>query len=167
MSKRITVKSMTFLAIMIALNIILARFLSIQTQTLKIGFSFVPVVLTAMLFGPLEAGMVAAIADIIGAMLFPIGAYFPGFTLTALCTGILYGIFLKKISTFRIVTVVFIIQVAGSLFMNTYWISVLYGSPFWPLFTTRIYQAFIMFIVHIVGIYFISKSIVPVLKRYM
>ena len=33
---------------------------------------------------------------LVGALLFPTGAFFPGFTLTAACTGLLYGLCLYR-----------------------------------------------------------------------
>lgn len=99
MSKRFNVKSVAILGILVAAEIIFARF-SIHTWNLKIGFSFVPIVIAAVLYGPIAGGMVAAIGDVISAFLFPVGAYFPGFTLTAFLAGVLYGLFLKKKASF-------------------------------------------------------------------
>lgn len=68
-----------------ALQIILSRFLSISVWNLKLGLSFLPVAAAAILYGPLPAAAVAAVGDLGGAVLFPIGPYFPGFTLTGRC----------------------------------------------------------------------------------
>ena len=80
------------LALLLALEIVLSRFLSISTPVVKIGFSFIPIAMVAMLYGPLWAGCTAALADFLGAIMFPIGPYFPGFTLTAALTGLLFGL---------------------------------------------------------------------------
>ena len=166
MTYRMNVRTVTLLGVLIAMEIVLSRFLSIHTWNTKIGFSFVPVVVAAMLFGAMEAGIVAAFADIIGAMMFPVGAYFPGFTLTAFLNGVVYAILLKKkASAGRIILAVLIVQIAGSLFLNTYWISVLYGSPYWPLFFTRIHQTFVMSLVQIAVILVLSRNVVPRLKN--
>ena len=71
------------MAMLAALQIVLSRFLSINTQITKIGFAFVPIAICAMLFGPLPTVIVAVVADVLGASLFPSGPFFPGFTLTA------------------------------------------------------------------------------------
>ena len=52
----------------------------------------------------------------------------------------------------RIVAVIFLTELIGSLLLNTFWISVLYGSPFLPLMATRVVQCLIMGIVEIVAI---------------
>lgn len=163
-----SIKSVSALGVLVAMEIILSRFLSIHTWNLKIGFSFIPIVVTAMLFGILEAGLAGAVGDIIGAFLFPVGTYFPGFTLTAFLNGVIFAVFLKKkVTLVRIIAAVLLVQLIGSLFLNTFWISVLYQSPFWPLFMTRIYQTFGMIIVQIVSIWILNKNLVPVMKRVL
>lgn len=144
-SKKITTQMIVMLGLLTAMEIVLARFLSIATWNLKIGFSFVPVAMAAAMYGPLAGGAVAALGDFLGAMLFPIGPYFPGFTLTALLTGAVLGLFLhKKQTALRILGAVAVNQLVLSLFLNTLWISILYSSPYGPLFLTRIGQCAIL-----------------------
>ena len=133
-----TTKKLTMLALLTALEIILSRFLSISAWNIKIGFSFVPVVIAGILYGPLEAGAVGALGDLLGALLFPIGPYFPGFTLTAFLSGLVFGFFLhKEISVRNTLIAVLIHQFVLGLLLNTFWISVLYESPFLPLLATQ------------------------------
>ncbi|MBQ9250684.1 MAG: folate family ECF transporter S component [Oscillospiraceae bacterium] len=162
---KITTKNLTTMALLIALEIILSRFLSLSAWNTKIGFSFVPVVIAAILLGPVYAGIVGALADFVGAILFPIGAYFPGFTLTAFLTGMVFGLFLyKQQSLPRILGAVAVNQFILSLLLNTLWISVLYGSPFGPLLVTRLVQSGILTVVQIVVIELIVKAL-PRLRR--
>ena len=149
---------MVTLAILVAMEIVLSRFLSINAWNIKIGFNFVPVVIAAMLYGPIGGAVVAALGDLLGALLFPIGAFFPGFTLTACLTGLVFGFFLHKSQTLpRIGGAVLINQGILSLCLNTLWISILYGSPYGPLFVTRIVQTLILIAVQGVTIYAIAK----------
>ena len=158
-------KMLVTLALLIAMEVILNRFLSINAWNIKIGFSFLPVVIAAMLFGPVHAAIVGGLGDLIGAILFPIGAYFPGFTLTAVLMGLVWGFFLhKKVTIPNILISAGINQFILGLCLNTYWISVLYGSPYGPLFVTRIVQAAILFVVQGLVIYAIGKY-VPQLKK--
>ena len=50
------------IALLTALEIVLSRFLSISMWNTKIGFSFLPIAVAAILFGPLAAGTVGALA---------------------------------------------------------------------------------------------------------
>lgn len=157
---RFTTRAITMLALLTALEIVLSRFLSISAWNIKIGFSFVPVVIAAMLFGPVAAGIVGALGDFIGAILFPIGAYFPGFTLTAFLTGFVFGLFLyRKQDWLRGVAAVGINQFVLSLFLNTLWISVLYGSPYGPLLVTRLVQCLLLTAVQLICIQAIAKAV--------
>ena len=161
MSKfRFNTRTLTTLALLTAIEIILSRFLSINAWNIKIGFSFVPIVVAAILYGPIEAGVVAALGDFLGAILFPIGAYFPGFTLTAFLTGCVFGLFLHgKQGWLNTVAAIGINQFVLSLFLNTLWISILYGSPYVPLLATRIVQCLLLAAVQFVCIPVIRKTI--------
>lgn len=144
----ITTKKLAVLAVLIAMNIILARFLSIQAWNVRIGFTFVTIAAAAALYGPFEAAVVAGVGDFLGAILFPSGAYFPGFTLTAVLTGLVYGCFFrKKMNLPRVFLAVGIVQFGLGMILNTFWISIVYGSSFTALLPVRATQAIILFIV--------------------
>ena len=141
------------MAMLAAIQIVLSRWLSINLWNLKIGFAFVPIAMAGMLLGPVGAGLTGAVADIIGATLFPSGAFFPGFTLTAFITAFGYGFFLqKKQSMTNILAAVLFSEIVGTLCLNTLWISILYGTPFIPTMIPRLGQAVGMGIVEILVI---------------
>ncbi len=151
--KKIDVKTMVSCAVLIAAAIVLSRFLSINTWNLKIGFTFIPVFLAGYLYGPVKGAFVGGIADLLGAILVPIGAYFPGFTLTCALQGVTYGVFLRKKQTpSRILMAVGIVQLVLGLIVNTFWISIISGSPFKALLVTRLLQCLIMIPVEFVVI---------------
>lgn len=155
---RFSTRTLTSMALLIALEIVLSRFLSISAWNTKIGFAFVPVVIAAILLGPLYAGVVGALADFLGAILFPIGTYFPGFTLTAFLMGLCYGLFLYRSQSFpRILGAVAVHQLILSLLLNTLWISLLYGSPYMPLLVSRLPQCAILAAVQLVVIPLIAR----------
>ena len=157
---RIPVRTIVYLGVLTALEIVLSRFLSLNAWNLKIGFSFVPVALAGMLFGPLAGGIVGALGDFLGAVLFPIGPYFPGFTLTAFLTGVVFGLFLRKKRTaLSVLGSVAVNQLLLSLLLNTLWISVLYGSPYLPLLTTRVVQCAILAPVQFVVLLLLGKAL--------
>ena len=89
-------RRLTVSAMLIALDVIFTRVFAINTQLMKIGLGFAAVALSAMLYGPLWAMLTAALGDLVGALLFPTGAYFPGFTVTAALTGFIFGLFLYR-----------------------------------------------------------------------
>ena len=68
--------------ILVALNVIMERFMSYNVWNMSIGFSFITIGFAATYLGIPYSIAVAALGDLIGALLFPFGTYFPGFTLT-------------------------------------------------------------------------------------
>ena len=87
--RKLTARDIAMLAVLIALNVIAA-------EVLELNFGFVPLAVAAMLFGPAPAMVVGVIGDIIGALIFSAGDFFFGYTLTALLTGLFYGLYLHK-----------------------------------------------------------------------
>lgn len=148
---RITTRAITSCAILIALQVVLSRFCSINAWNLKIGLGFLPVAMAGLLFGPIWGAVVGGMGDFVGALLFPIGPYFPGFTVSLAMTGVAFGLVLhKKRSFLRVVGVVAFDQLLLSLLLNSWWISVLYGSAYKPLLVTRSFQCVVMIPVEIV-----------------
>lgn len=137
--------------VLVAVNIVLARFFSFRIWSSTIGFAFVTVAVAARVYGPVPAMLVAGLGDFVGAILFPIGPYFPGFTLTAVLTALCTSLFVyRKVSFGRVVASVLINEILGSLLLNTYWISVLYGKHFMEYLLTRVVQVVLMIIVEVV-----------------
>jgi ECF transporter S component (folate family) len=136
---KISTKKLITLSVLVAMDVVLTRFLSLNAWNTRIGFGFVPMVLAALIYGPLSAGIVGALADFIGAILFPTGPYFPGFTFSMFLMGLVFGFFLyKKKAFWRVVVSVLITQFVISLFLTTYWIHMLYGAKYVPLLATRV-----------------------------
>ena len=137
-------------AILIAMQIVLSRMLSINLPYLKIGFSFIPLMFASYLYGPAGGVIVATVSDIIGALAMPSGAFFPGFTVTAALTGFIFGLaFHGNCSTPKIVAGVVINELVCSLFLNTLWLSIMYTEAFSALIATRIWQCLVMAIIQI------------------
>lgn len=148
-----TTHRIVLMAMLAATQIVLSRFLSINLWNLKIGFAFVPIAMAGMLLGPVGAGLTGMVADIIGATLFPSGAFFPGFTLTAFITAFGYGFFLQKKQTMKnILAAVLFSEIVGTILLNTLWISILYGTPFIAVMIPRLGQALGMGIVEVLVI---------------
>lgn len=142
----IKLKGLIQVSLLIAMEIVLSRFMSISTPIMRIGFGFVPIAICAIMFGPVWAGIAGAMADFLGATLFPIGTYFPGLTLSAALTGIVFGFLLykKKEGWLPLAGAVAINCLIISLLLNTYWLTILMGKGFMVLLPVRIVQNLIM-----------------------
>lgn len=163
--KKFSTRTIVVLGLLTALEIVLNRFLSINTWSLKIGFSFIPVAVAGMVYGPVGGAIVCALGDFLGAILFPIGTYFPGFTLTACFTGAVLGWFLHKNPTpVRILMAVLINNLFFSLVINSVWISVLYSRAFAALLVSRLLQCAVMVPVQFITISAIKAPVAHLQK---
>ena len=143
-------KKLTTLAILVAMHIILSRFLSYSVWNMKIGFDFLPVSVAAVLYGPIGAAVVGGLGDFIGAILFPIGPYFPGYTLSAALSGVVLGLFLHREQRLtRVLGAVAVNQWIISLLLTSFWISFTNLVPYWAMVTSRVPQCAIMTAVQI------------------
>lgn len=165
--QKINTKQMVTIGLLVAMHIVLSRFLSINAWNIKIGFAFVPVFLAAWAYGPLPAAAVGALGDFLGAVLFPIGPYFPGFTLSCALTGVIFGLLLHREQTLpRIVTAVVLNQFGVSLLLTSLWISVLYGSPYIVLLGTRVIQSAILTGVELITITALTRSAAVIQRQW-
>ena len=161
-SERQLTKKIALLAVLTAAGVVLGRFVPmVNILTSKYEFSFAAVMVAAYLTGPIGGAVVGGLVDLIGALLVPTGAYFPGFTLTAILTGLVYGILMyKECSVPRILIAVLSTQTVCSLIMNTLFISIFFSPKgFFALLATRAVQAVIMAVLQIVFAVIVFKKV--------
>ena len=157
---KVETKKLAVSAMLITLDVLFTRVLAINTPLMKIGFGFAAVAVCAMLFGPVWTMLTAALGDIVGAIIFPVGAFFPGFTLTAAITGLIYGLCLYKHqgSVGRAVAAAMLNCFLITLLANTALIAYISGNDYGVLFTARAVQFFVMFPVESLVIAFLNRS---------
>ncbi|MFI3326396.1 MAG: folate family ECF transporter S component [Clostridia bacterium] len=149
-----TILNLVIMAMLIAVQIVLSRFLSIPTPITKIGFSFLPIAFACKYLGTPQGMVVAGISDLLGAIMFPIGTYYVGFTITAIIkAGIIGLIACKKSNLFTISFGVIVAEIICSICLNTFWISFYYGNGFIALLPSRLAQAAVMIPVQILVLY--------------
>ena len=170
--KRILIR-LTVIALLTALTVILNRFGSIMTADIKIGFSFVPIMLCGMLFGPLWGGVCAGLGDILAAILIPVGPPHLGITATAVLSGIIYGFIgiaaerLKGNAIYLTLSAALILteKLVCTLLINSFWISGMTGNPYLVQLAIRIPQAAILILPELILAFVSKKYIAPALKK--
>lgn len=152
---------LVFMGLLISMEIILTRFLSIQTPIIRIGFGFVPIAFSAIMFGPFIGGITAMLSDIMGMMVAPKGPYFFGFTLSALLMGAIYGFFLYNKP--KTIVRVFVATLAITLFvdmgLNTLWLSMITGKAAAVLVPPRLIKSAIMLPIQTIMVYVLWRYV--------
>lgn len=164
MTTHASVKSITLLGVLTAMQIMLNSLLSVQFLTTKIAFAFVVVAITSRLFSPLVTAGSTALAYFLGMVLFPKFTFFPGFILTAFLTGLVFGLaFSRQTSLPRILLANFIVLFILNLFLNSLWLHLMYLTPWSALLTTRFIQEIVSYIIYTSVLIVLFK--VPVINQ--
>ena len=136
-------KSLSNVRILCACGILAALFVVLYavklplSPNLRITFTFIPLAIAGWLFGPIPAALVGLVGDVIGCMLFPMGAYFPGFTLSTMLTGFIFGIFLFETDITASKSIILIIMsklcisLFINIFMNSLWLTIITKSGYY------------------------------------
>ena len=142
------------IAVLIAMQLVLGRIASINVGSyLKIGFGFIPIAVCGILAGPLWTVLMASACDILGALLFPSGAFYWGFTLVAAVGGLIYGFFLYKrnVNLVRCMLCTLTVALICNILLNTFFLIRIGAmvSPgnegFWSMMWTRIIKNAVQF----------------------
>lgn len=123
-------RTLTTTGIMLAVQMVLSSYGTIEvTDSMKISLSHLALAPTAVFFGPVVAAMQGALSDILGFLLKPTGPYFPGFTLSALLLGLVYGVALYKTSQrpWQIIAARVVVMLFINILLNTVFLTMLYG----------------------------------------
>lgn len=157
---RTKTKKLAVSALLITADVVLTRLLALNTPVMKIGLGFAAVAVSAMLYGPWWAALTAALGDLLGALLFPTGAYFPGFTLTAACTGLIFGLCLYR----RPPRVAYALLAAAlntllvSYLANTAMICLITGNAWRAMLAARAVQLLVMFPVQLAVLAWLKRA---------
>lgn len=168
-------KKLILSALLLTLSIVLSRFLSVKTPILTITFNFVPIILSAVWLGPKYTAVIAGLSDFIGAILFPFGEYFVGFTISNVLMGLVFGLilykkdgeFTKKELVIRLIIASVIDTVFIKMILNTIWLVIMYDKAFFVLFGTRAIKELIMLPIQIVTMFFLIQGLKPITKKYL
>lgn len=166
------VQKILYTALFIASTVILRRILSIQTPIITIGFSFVPIMLSAIILDWQHTVFVSTISDIIGALLFPSGSFFFGFTISAFLTGLIYGLILHRKEfkidkgfIIRLVISTFLVTALVNGLLNTIWVIIMTKNASTVVIPIRILKQLVMMPIKIVTILGIAKFFEERIKR--
>ena len=163
-----SVKNLVIASLLITMKLILDLFTIQLNQALHLSFEFLPFASLSMLFGPVAGAMSGGLSDIINYIINPKGAFFPGFTISAMVSGIIYGIafYKKEISVKRCIFAEIAIVVIVDILLNTLWLSLLYGKGFFVLLPMRIIKNVVMIPINVAMMYFVLKLVDRIKEQY-
>ncbi|MCI8516199.1 MAG: folate family ECF transporter S component [Hungatella sp.] len=141
-----SVRTITTMAMFGAVGVVLGS-LTIQIgDFIKIGFSTIANQFVYYLFGPAAGCFFGGAMDILKYLIKPTGAFFPGWTISAMTAGVLYGCFFykKKLSLKRVLAAELTVAVICNIFLGTLWLDMMYGKGFFALLPMRAFKNLVM-----------------------
>lgn len=172
------VRCLSITAMFVALNVAmdLCGITIRLTSELRIGVGFICNACIAMLFGPVVGMLAGCCSDILGyfAGNFSMGAYFPGYTLTAICGGLIYGLWLyhpektsisKKSLIARVIGAKACINLICNIGLNTFWLTITAGKAMSVILPFRITKNLILLPFECIILYFAVMFVTNFQKR--
>ena len=142
----LTVKKLCVLGLLMAITALLSIFCTFRIGTVvKIPLKFISIFITGALFGPVFAGLTAAVGDLLNCFLAPSGPIIPQITVIEFLSGAVYGLFFFKphlakngylFRTILCVLVLFFIDMVLTTAVFTFWLG--WYPSFSVAFATRI-----------------------------
>lgn len=166
---RVNTKRLTTIGLLVGISVIFTRFLGVVMplagiQALRLSFGQLPIMLAGILLGPVAGAITGALADIIGGVIFPIGPYFPGFTVSTAMWGFLTPLLLRLFANeerrrsyvaFLFAVFVTSLVVSG---LNTLWLAIMFQRAFWVLLPTRLLGSMLQVPLHALILHYTVKS---------
>jgi len=161
MRNRKKMRSLTIMGMLLGIAVIFG-FLKIPvSDVIEFRFAYLPIALTGALFGPGAGMIVGGLSDILGYVVRPTGAFFPGFTLSSAIQGCIFGLFLyKKEWTLKRILTSHVLQtvICGAV-LNTLWLVALYKLSFTKIIGLRLIKYLVMIPMEIAILYFVLKTV--------
>ena len=155
-------RNVIFCGMMGALSIILSYVGTIRLgPTMRIGVGEIPNVMVDYLFGPAAGMIFGGVMDIVKYMLNPDGAFFPGFTLSAMAGALIFGFFLyrRKLNFWRLLAAEALVKAFVNVGLNTIWLNMLYGKGFLALLPPRIISHLIQLPLDTILLWFVLQAV--------
>lgn len=152
-------RTITVCAMMGAAALVLGAYSIYLTPTIKIGFSSLPNLFVAWLFGPAVGLIFNGTMDILKYFLKPVGGFFPPLTLVTMIAGTIYGFFFygKRLTFRRVLAAKLVVVIVCNIVLNTYCLSLLMGKGFWAILPDRIVKNLIMWPIDSLIFYYVAR----------
>lgn len=142
--KKFDLKTIVFLAMLVAISIICGKYLAIRGgDIMRFSLENMPIIFAGIAFGPLAGGLVGAVADLVGCIM--VGYTInPIVTIGATVIGVIAGVLpllMKKTklsSTIILIITVTAAHTVGSVIVKTVGLASYYEMPFIILLLWRI-----------------------------
>ena len=161
------IRILTLCAVFAALQVMSSSVFVQVSENLRIYFSFIFTALFSCIGGPVMALISGFCADIISFMLFPSGAFFFGYTLSAMLGAFIFGLFLwdTKITVLKLIFSRVVITGLINILLGSIWTTLLYSKGFWFYVTKSAIKNIALLPFEIFILIVLFRALLPILYR--
>lgn len=168
-------RALALTALFVGINVTL-DLLNIRVQVtpqLRITFGYLCNASACMLFGPVMGMMAGVCSDVLGYLMNPGGgAYFPGYTITAIMGGLIYGLTLyrpsanRKFRLLRCFAAKGLINLICNMGLNTFWLSLMGGDAFTALLPLRAIKNVLLWPLESLVLFFVLEVVLRISLQF-
>ena len=161
------IRVLALCAVFVALQVMSSSVFVQVSENLRIYFSFIFTALFSCIGGPVMALISGFCADIISFMLFPTGAFFFGYTLSAMLGAFIFGLFLwdTKITALKLIFSRVVITGLINILLGSIWTTMLYSKGFWFYVTKSAIKNIALLPFEIFILIVLFRALLPILYR--
>lgn len=161
-------RMLTFGALIAALGIAFSGMYIVVGENLRIYFSFLITAVGCSVYGPVVGVLVAAVTDTLGYVMFPTGAYFPGYLLSEMAGALIYSLFLyrKKITVLRIYGAKFLVNYLINVLLGCLWSKILYGQGYFYYLVKSLIKNTLLLPLEVISLSALFAFLIPVFSRF-
>ncbi len=143
-TKSLSTKQLVYGGVFVALCIVMGfQNIYLPPNGSRITFRFIPILFASVFMGPVMGSLIAFMADILTYFLTPgsPGAFFPGFTVTAMIIGVFPAYVIRGVKDVKLLNIVIItvLLFLVNWLLDSYWLSIMVGKAYKYYIAVRAY----------------------------
>ncbi len=161
------VRYLAVCAMFVALHAVLSSVFIPVGENLRIYFTFFLSALGASIYGPFMALAEGFLSDIIGYIIAPSGAFFPGYTLSAMLGSFVYALFFyrQNLSILRIFLCKLLVNIFINVCLGSLWSYLLYGKGYFYYLAKSVVKNLLLLPFETFIMVLVFRTIRPLLVR--
>ena len=162
-----SLKVLTFTALMIAASIVISSIFIPIGESLRVYFSFLANAICSMVGGPLVGLAAGFVVDIVGYVFHPIGAFFPGYTLSTMLGFLVFAFYLyrTRVTALKIILARLTISILVNVCLGSVWSMIIYGKAYLYYLAKSIVKNAIMFPIEVILLLLVFRAVLPILSK--
>lgn len=155
------------LALMMALGITISAFFIPVGENLRIYFSFIPKAIACTIAGPIVALCYGFCSDILGFIIHPSGAFFPGYVLSSMLGCLIYALFLfrQRITVIKLFLCKLSVNILVNVCLGSLWSCIIMGKGYYYYFAKSVLKNTLMLPFEVLLLYIVLKALLPTLYK--